>query len=529
MPGQTEINSKPIVRLADVTGSPYNLAIASARTCYSSRGIITPEKVGENPELRDKIARSTLKAGHLTTRQHSRFVFTLDRVSRHLVWSFLHSHPFYNSEQVSQRYVPIKEGEFYIPPVLLSQEKSQAYLIYMETWKHCMKSYQDLTEILKPAVAKEFFRIFPARSKKPEKYENNIHKKAMEAARYVIPVSAYTYLYHTVDGLTLHRYRRLCKSYDVPFETENLVNAMYEAACEADPMFTGEFYDPLPLEETLEYKFFKNFYENSSSFLLDVSSAKNFVNEFDQDLSLLRSRLVSSGGDDALFASSFRAVLGLSKKDISDEDAIRSVLDPSFNSGIASVLNESTMTRMMRSMYHLHFTFKKKISHTADSQDQRHRTVPGSRPLLLRHFTGKPDYITPDLIENTPEAKEYYVQSMSKLFEMISAFADAGGGEDTVYLLPNAFPVRFYESGDLLNLHHKWKTRLCYTAQEEIFNASLDEVRQVAEKNPIIGKYLYAPCKTRHDGGIKPPCPEGDRFCGVRVWEKSLDEYSRLL
>ena len=33
------------------------------------------------------------------------FVFILDNVSRLAIWSFFHAHPFYNSEQVSQRYV----------------------------------------------------------------------------------------------------------------------------------------------------------------------------------------------------------------------------------------------------------------------------------------------------------------------------------------------------------------------------------------------------------------------------------------
>jgi hypothetical protein len=36
----------------------------------------------------------------------------------------------------------------------------------------------------------------------------------------------------------------------------------------------------------------------------------------------------------------------------------------------------------MRALQHANYTFAKKISHTADSQDQRHRMVPGSRPLL---------------------------------------------------------------------------------------------------------------------------------------------------
>jgi hypothetical protein len=51
----------------------------------------------------------------------------------------------------------------------------------------------------------------------------------------------------------------------------------------------------------------------------------------------------------------------------------------------------------------MHFTFAKKISHTADSQDQRHRMTPASRPILSGHFVpDQPDYITPILIRQTP-------------------------------------------------------------------------------------------------------------------------------
>ena len=40
----------------------------------------------------------------------------LRNVSRQLLWSFLHAHPYYNSEQTSQRYVEVKPGTFARPP-----------------------------------------------------------------------------------------------------------------------------------------------------------------------------------------------------------------------------------------------------------------------------------------------------------------------------------------------------------------------------------------------------------------------------
>ena len=33
------------------------------------------------------------------------------------MWAFLHSYPFYNSEQSSQRYVKLKEPRAFVPPI----------------------------------------------------------------------------------------------------------------------------------------------------------------------------------------------------------------------------------------------------------------------------------------------------------------------------------------------------------------------------------------------------------------------------
>lgn len=519
-------DSLPFVKLVDVTDVPYDLSIATARTCYSSRGIISPEDVSKTPEaraLRDRIAKSTLQAGHLTTRQHVHFVFAIDNVSRHLVWSFLHSHPFYNSEQVSQRYVEVKPDKFYIPSGL--RQNSHLLGLYLDAVRFAAGVYQELLKDLDDPAAREFYKIFPARKTRPDHWKKNIHKKSMEAARYILPVGMFTYFYHTINGLTLHRYRRLCLACDVPEETRALVESMYNAAVEADPLFAHEMPDPVPLEETLEFQYFQSVHGQDSH----VSS--DFVREFDENLGGRTSKLVSFESDAAsVLAGSVRAVLGQSSAQLSNEAAVDLVLNPAKNPHLSSALNETTLSRTSRALLNIHYTFAKKISHTADSQDQRHRMVPGARPALMKQFTGRPDYIVPALIEAHADSSEKYTTAMHSLFDRIVRFLDAGGSEEhAAYLLPNAFPVRFYESGDLLNLHHKWKLRLCYNAQEEIFRASLDELSQVREVHPQIGRHIHAPCRIRKEAGVRPFCPEGDRYCGVPVWNQELDAYKRVI
>jgi len=101
--------------------------------------------------------------------------------------------------------------------------------------------------------------------------------------------------------------------------------------------------------------------------------------------------------------------------------------------------------------------------------------------------------------------------------------------EFATYLLPNAFPIRFEESGDLMAFQHKWTKRLCYTAQEEIWRSCKEEVEQIKEISPKVAAHLGAPCLLRQAAGVKPYCPEGDRFCGVPVWKLPVHEYSRLI
>jgi hypothetical protein len=216
---------------------------------------------------------------------------------------------------------------------------------------------------------------------------------------------------------------------------------------------------------------------------------------------------------------------------LSDEEAIDAALDAARNRYLGEALNLTTLSKLSRALAHPGWTFRKKISHTADSQDQRHRMTPASRPLLAAHLDDDPDVVTPALIPHAgPAVEALYRESMERSWEGIRELRSRGVDAATAaYLLPNAVALRFTESADLLALQHKLAMRLCYLAQEEIWQASLAEARQVAEVNPRIGAHLLPPCTLRLRAGLKPYCPEGKRYCGVRVWTLPLDEYQRVI
>ena len=518
------ITPEPVVRLENYFHEPYNLAIATARTCYSSK-VISSEDVGRDDksrEQRDRIAESIYKAGHHTTIQHPTFQFVLEKVSRQFIWSFLHAHPFYNSEQVSQRYVEVQPENFTVPPL-----SAEAQAVYLDAVHDQMDVYHRLIGLVEPAVVAEYRRIFPSRSVEEKRWAGAIKKRCQEAARYALPVATHAHLYHTISGLTLHRYWRLCQQFDAPLEQRLVIQRMADEVSKIDPDFMSLAADPIPLEETLEHQAFQQFHGAGRN-----GTTRRFLEEFDAELEGKTSKLVDYKvlAEESL-AQAVRSVLGLTRDQLGTAEAIAMVLDPSRNHYLADSLTLTTMSKLSRAMVHPHFTFKKKLSHTADSQDQRHRMVPASRPILAAHFvSGRPDYLLPPLIAASHEAEAAYRESMARTWLAIERLLDLHVPEEhALYLLPNAFPIRFEESGDLLHFHHKWVQRLCYTAQEEIWNACRDEVLQVNRRFPEIGKYLQAPCWVRAQGGAKPFCPEGDRFCGVPVWRMPVEQYQRLI
>ena len=366
---------EPEVELVSALQNPYNTVIAAARTCYSSR-VVTPgdvDKDEKSRELRDRIYDGIYDAGHHTTIQHPTFVFTLRKVSRQFIWSFLHTHPFYNSEQVSQRYVEVKRQNFVTPALA-----GKALEIYTDTVDRMMKGYFKLIDLLGPAIEEEYFKLYPARRRQKEKWENAIHKRVLEAARYVLPVATHAHLYHTVSGITLHRYKKLCDQFDTPQETRAVVDKMVAAVHAFDPLFFRKVDDPVPLAETVEHRMFLE-----TRKAVGAEGGATFVKEFDADLGPLRSKLVDwKANAERVMAQSVRSMLGLSAADLPEADAIDLVMNPSKNRILGESLVLTTMSKFSRAMNHPHYTFRKKISHTADSQDQRHRMVPGSRPVL---------------------------------------------------------------------------------------------------------------------------------------------------
>jgi len=254
---------------------------------------------------------------------------------------------------------------------------------------------------------------------------------------------------------------------------------------------------------------------------------KAALEAFDRSLGGRTSRLVDwSARAPQVLADAVRHVLG--RPDLPDPEALALALDPARNPYRLDTLNVSTHAPIMRALDHAHYTFRKKLSHTADSQDQRHRMVPGSRPLLSRTVPAEVDVVEPALVRDAPECHALFREAVEAAFEARARLLARGvEPELALYLLPNAVAVRFEESGSLLHLLHKWTMRTCLNAQREIWDASMDELAQVREVHPELVEHVGPPCVVRN-GLVRPRCTEGTHFCGIPVWRSFPDVERRI-
>ncbi len=501
------------VRLRNWFDLPYDDAIAAARTCYSPRVIAAAEVT---PDQRGRIGALTYAGGHHTVFQHATFEFSLEGVSRQLVWSLLHSFPFYNSEQQSQRYVRLDEIRAHVPPVLAGEARAVYEAAIVTAWR----AYRELSAHLEPralAILAELWRLKERQNKAfGRSVRREAEKRAIETARYVIPVACHTAMVYTVSGITLHRLRRMAGASDAPDEARDVVERMVGAVRAFDPGFFDEIGEPpLADDEIVESR--------APQGPVDLAA----LAAFDRSLGGRSARLVDwSARGPAVIADAVRHVLG--RAELDDASALALVLDPAQNRYRLDTLNVGVHSPLMRTLGHAHYTFRKKLSHTADSQDQRHRMVPGSRPLLARVVPAAPDVIEPALIASDPVSHALFREAVEASFAARERLLALGVAPSlALYVLPNALAVRFEESGSFLHLLHKWTMRSCLNAQREIYDASLEEIAQVREIHPALMEHVGPPCCVR-DGLVSPRCTEGTHFCGIPVWKSFPNVVRRL-
>lgn len=554
------------VALVAYTKEPFGIAVASARTCYAEDfvfvGQLTPkgertrntlleafpayenelvelgaakttaerrmelvaqlEPVAPSDDARDalsvfadlarqrapndaRIAQSIYEAGHHTPFQHPTFVFSLDNVSRNVVESFFHQHMFFNSEQQSQRYVEMGEADVYVPQSI--RDNPAALEVYQGAISGAWDSYHHLRDSLVETNLKVMTAIGKIKGQSEKAVRMEAEKKSQEMARYAIPIAAATRMYHTISGIVLLRYVRMAGAQNASEEAREVVGKMMAAVAEVDPDFANQIQETAHEEDVFpEWT------------LLEHGEPEHPV-----ELGHEHSLLLHATPDAAdLVTQVIREVTG---SNMPRDELLATVLSPAQNRIWNDTLNTWDHSPVLRALRHVHYTFHKRLSLSAVAQDQRHRLTPGTRPLLQRLLGAAPDVYVPDVLQG--DQADRYHATMDALWAAMHKLRDMGiPDRDVTYLLPNATNQYFTQSGDLLSFIHKWRLRLCFNAQKEIFDASLDELRQVQAVHPELTQFLGPPCtfvaarQPAHlQDDVEACCPEGPRWCGVKVWK----------
>lgn len=489
------------------------IAGEAARTCYSPKlqtSLDYLEKSNKYREVTDSVIESTMKAGHLTTRQHVHYTFGIEGISRNAIY-YLHSHPHHNSEMVSQRYVNFSETNPKIPDF----GSPELNLISEQAAKDLIEGYDKLYEQLIPTAKHFLLERFP--NKNTEKWlpsiEREAKKKAQEIARYLLPIGTPANLHHTISELTLIRLYHLSKSLPATEELKQIIDSMVCVVAQVDPSIMTEIGKPLTNEPIQNNQFdFNNFSEEFDELL------KNNSIKLDLDQTNLSQKL----------ARSVRFTLNKSVADLPDDVAIDLVLNPQKFSLLSSVYGEIVIDRLGQALNQINLSAVLSLSHVANEQFHRHRSFNHTEPSVIGIPQNENDIIIPVLLNHNPVALQTYLDIQKKHNQTLQYLLDQGANlSDIQYLLTNATRVRKSFSGPLGAFFHFIKTRTCLTAQEEIYTIAVSLAKQIHDLDPVIGSYFDnpAPCGVRFQAGMTPFCPEGDHFCGIRVWNLNINKY----
>ena len=431
------------------------------------------------------------------------FEFGLEQVSRQFVWTALHSYPFYNSEQQSQRYVKLGEPKAYVPPIDGEARRFERRRRRGRATRGCRRSSRTT-----PAIFKRLRNITPKAS--PDRLkalEKEAEKKAIETARYVIPLAAFTAMVHTISGITLYRLMRMAQASDTPHEAREVIGAMVDAVRRHDPAFV-ERVDVVGLdaEDVVE-----------RGFPAARAGADAFAERFDRSLDGKVAQLVDWSPNaeevvaDARWCSAPTATIcrpttrSIACSTRPDPASARH--DPG---GVSLAADAVAAARQL---------------HVPQALEP-HRRLAGSAAPHGARLAAADDALghrTSRLRDAPPDPRQ--PGRPGRIRGRDGARVDGQepaarpGRADRVRALRPAErqggPLR--RVGPLIALLHKWTMRTCFNAQEEIYEASMEEVAQVRAVHPRLARFIGPPCVVRN-GLVSPRCTEGSKFCGVPVW-----------
>jgi len=147
------------------------------------------------------------------------------------------------------------------------------------------------------------------------------------------------------------------------------------------------------------------------------------------------------------------------------------------------------------------------LSSATMGQDQRHRSIKRGEPVLTGAF-----YVPPLLkMAGLETVAQEYMAEYAELKNQLSPAL-------LLAIAPYGVMARYQKEAPLNALIHEQEKRLCWCAQEEIFEVARQLREQLKNSYPELANRLAPPC---WQGG----CREGVRFCGRQVNKNLVSDY----
>lgn len=436
------------VAIKSISENMLKTAEDAARMCYNSKS--------KNKKCDINFLIDRLKTGHLTIFQHGNITFKLSNISRYIVSEFFHHHRFYNTSQLSQRYVKVNESQFYIPCWLNEEQK----LLYKNIANKMYHLYEEMTIKIQNDMASHI-------------KDSQKKRKAQEAARYILPIGTYTEMYHTIDMATLLKYTQEAKVTN-SHELKDIIEKMNIEVCKIYPEWNNIILSlDAPTNETL----------------LTLKAGN-----FSLEKTKVSSKVIQS----------------------EDRPCDLCVNIKKINQVVSSPLSMYDIDDTISSFNAYNIKTIKTMSHAAHSQNQRHRTSKihiQKMDMMLTRATLK--YINPiDLMQGvSQDVQNYFDECMQSIYEDLANFCRHADIHAATYLLPNAIAVDVSENTGFGDYIFKMKNRLCFCAQDEIREISNIESKKINQFVTFSNKILLPPCASRSIAELNIICPENNEDC----------------
>ena len=421
------------------------LASYAAKVCYTSE----PPELGQLIKVEDRL----FTPGHHTTLEHNHFSFLLDGLSISSVLFGIHlNSPYYNSDQRSGRF-----SKMYDTPNM-EELKGNLKTLYPNEDVECaagfirkgvdiyQKHIGPLTELAGKVIQED-------RPLANEKYvEANAQKFAQEQLRVFISQSMPTALITTLNISALAALWRVAWS---P-EMRQVTDQMKQAVLTAQP--------------DIAYMFDEGKRQN-----------KNWSPEMQFENICVKTEPVCR-----LIAADIKSN---QYPWMADSVDILPFSPISMDNNVDRVRTEV------------------EFSCATMGQDQRHRSIHRSRPVLTGAF-----YVPPLIKMGGLEAEALaYMQEYAELTKVLSP-------ELMTTIAPYGAMVKYQKEAPLNALIHEQEKRLCWCSQEEISEIARQLKKQLHEVCPNVADRLAPPC-------WKGRCREGVRFCGRQTNKSLIPDY----